>query len=95
MGRLMVAWDGWLAARRKARALRALKVAVRSSPQVVAEIGLSAVVAAGFSLFKDGQEYGVFVGGRRVPPAENSVSERASSRAAPLPRMQSKPHGGQ
>lgn len=83
LNRLRAELAAWRAAERKRRALKYLKKAIKVHPQAVAEFALSIPAASGFTLHKDGQEFGVFVGGKRVIPPEFAADGVASGEASP------------
>jgi hypothetical protein len=58
--------DEGRAARRKRKALRLLAAATRADALTVMKTAAAAMVRAGYSLFMDGQECGVFIDGERV-----------------------------
>lgn len=69
-------WD-WPRRPPEERARKLLAGAVRLHPRTVAEFGAASVAVAGFTMHKDGVEYGVFVDGERIKPAASPPAPEA------------------
>lgn len=64
-------WD-WPRRPKAERARTLLAGALRLHPRTVVEFGAAGVVGAGFTLHKDGKEFGVFLNGERIKPPNTS-----------------------
>lgn len=79
LGRLFAAWHGFWAAKRRLQATKLLQRAMKMDVQTVMELSLAGAVAAGFTIFRDGKEYGVFIGKDRVRPASEARSQAGTT----------------